>query len=166
MTRELNVFGPYEIPYETNDRSAKYVSADDGRQFFDDNPDLATGRGCYLFAIRTRGLRAVYVGKATRDFRREVFTADKLQKLNSALHAWPRGTPVALFVVTPPRVHSPALISDVERYLIRSAKRAWPDLLNIHHVGENDWEIRGVTAAHKGTPSEAAQALTRLLKLE
>jgi hypothetical protein len=127
---------------------------------------LTERRGCYLFAVRNRGLRAAYVGKATQGFGQEAFTPDKLQKYNTALHEWPHGTPVLLFVMTPQRVYSAALIGDVEKYLIRSAKRAWPDLLNVHHAGADDWDIAGVTAPHAGRRSQAESELARLLRFE
>jgi len=162
----LDVVGPCDVFHSVNDRGAKHIVADDGRAFFADWPDLEDRRGCYLFAIRNRGLRAAYVGRATRCFGQEVFTADKLQKYNTALHDWPHGTPVLLFVVTPPRVHSVDLIAQVERYLIRSAKRAWPDLLNKHHAGPDDWDISGVTSPHAGRRSAPETQLVRLLGLE
>jgi hypothetical protein len=162
----LDVEGPYEVGYVTNARGAKHVRVEDGRAFFDYWDGLGDRRGCYLFGIRNRGLRAAYVGKATRGFGQEVFSADKLQKYNEALHLWPHGTPVLLFVATPPRVRSAALIGQVEEYLIRSAKRAWPELLNQHHTGADDWDIAGVTAPHRGRRSESESALVQLLKFE
>jgi hypothetical protein len=162
----LEVEGPYEVPYDDNERGAKHVTSECGRIFFDVYDGLSERRGCYIFAIRNRGLRAGYVGKATKGFGQEVFAADKLQKFNTALHEWPHGTPVLLFVLTPPRVHSSALITDVEEYLIRSAKRAWPDVLNKHHTGPDDWEISGVTVPHAGRRSGAEADLVRLLKFE
>ena len=162
----LDVEGPYDVPHEVNDRGAKHISAEDGRDFFEEFDGLAEERGCYLFAIRSRGLRAAYVGKATRGFGQEAFATDKLQKYNTAVHHWPHGTPVLLFVVTPPGVRSARLISEVEKYLLRSAKRAWHELLNVHHAGEDAWDISGVTAPHAGRRSDAESELMRLLGLE
>jgi hypothetical protein len=165
-TRSLDVDGPHEVYYSVNSKKAKHITKEDGRAFWDDDEDLGERRGCYIFAIRTSGLRAAYVGKATKSFRQEVFAADKLQKYNTALHEWSHGTPVLLFVLTPERVTSSHLITDVEEYLIRSAKRAWPELLNKHHTGPDDWEICGVTSPHKGRRSAAELALAHLLKFE
>lgn len=58
------------------------------------------------------------------------------------------------------------LITDVEEYLIRSAKRVWPDILNKHHTGSDSWDISGVTAVHPGRRSKSELALNQLLKLE
>lgn len=164
MTKEFISAGPYEIPVEKNAKGTKLVTRDLAREFFEFDEGLGRGRGCYIFAIRNRGLRAVYVGKATKSFQQEVFTADKLQKLNEALHAWTHGTPVVYFIVAPARL-SADTIAETERYLIQIAKRAWPDMLNIHHSGAPDWEIRGVTSSHPGTKSDAAADLISMLKL-
>ena len=91
---------------------------------------------------------------------------DKLQKYNTALHTWEHGSPVLLFVLTPPRVRSAKLITDVEEYLIRSTKRVWPDILNKHHTGPDSWDISGVTADHPGRRSAPESALSQLLKLD
>lgn len=162
----LDVEGPHEVPHQVNDRGSKHITGEDGRDFFDALDELRDRRGCYLFAIRNRGLRAAYVGKATKGFGQEVFATDKLQKFNTALHEWPHGTPVLLFVLTPPRVYSASLITDVEEYLIRSAKRAWPELLNKQLARDDDWDISGVTAPHAGRRSAPETDLARLLKFE
>jgi hypothetical protein len=159
----LFVAGPLEVGYAVNGHGSKHINREDGREFFEGVEGLAEARGCYVFAIRNRGLRAAYVGKATKGFGQEVFSADKLQKYNEALHAWPHGTPVLLFAVTPPRVRSAALISDVEECMIRCAKREWPELLNKHHTGPDDWDIPGVTTPHPGRRSEGESALASLL---
>ena len=163
----LEVEGPYEVRFETNARGTKHIEASHGRAFFEDWDGLAQCCGCYIFAIRSgRGIRAAYVGKATKGFGREVFAVDKLQKYNTALHTWHHGSPVLLFVVMPGRSSSSKVITDVEEYLIRSVKRAWPDILNKHHTGADDWDISGVTADHKGRLSQSEATLSRLLKFD
>jgi hypothetical protein len=162
---EFTVEGPLEVTYAVNSHGAKHIESIDGREFFDEHDRLRERRGCYVFAIRNTGLRAAYVGKATRGFGQEVFAHDKLQKFNSALHTWPHGTPVLLFVLAPERVRSAALITGVEESLICWAKRAWPELLNKHHAGPDGWDISGVTAAHPGRRSGSELELVRLLKL-
>src|ERR1700722_11528644 len=113
----LSVEGPYRVPCEVNDRGTKHISAKCGRDFFQfidgdvkDGHGLARHKGCYLFAIQTRSLRAAYVGKATKTFGQEVFAADKLLKYNTAVHRWPHGTPVLLFVIMPHGIRSAKLI--------------------------------------------------------
>jgi hypothetical protein len=165
----LDVQGPYEVFYEQGSRGVKYVTADNGRMFFETVEYLIERRGCYVFWIRSgRGLRAAYVGMAagSKGFGQEVFTVDKLHKYGQALNVWSHGTPVLVFIVAPPRVRSRSLIGEVERYLIRSAKRAWPDLLNKHHAGADNWDIAGVTTPHRGRRSEDEAALVQLLKLK
>lgn len=87
----LDVAGPYEVPCWVNDGGTKSIEAVNGRDFFAENEWLADRRGCYIFAIRNRGLRAAYVGKATKSFRQEAFSVDKLNKVQSSsvcLGAW------------------------------------------------------------------------------
>jgi hypothetical protein len=141
VTKEFISAGPYEIPVEKNAKGTKLVTRDLAREFFEFDEGLGRGRGCYIFAIRNRGLRAVYVGKATKSFQQVVY-----------------------FIVAPARL-SADTIAETERYLIQVAKRAWPDMLNIHHSGAPDWEIRGVTSSHPGTKSDAAADLISMLKL-
>ena len=40
---------------------------------------LAEERGCYVFAMRNRGLNPIYVGKATRCFKQETFNPGNRQ---------------------------------------------------------------------------------------
>jgi hypothetical protein len=163
----LEVQGPFDVECWLNDRGTKRIDATHGREFFEENEWLIRRRGCYVFAIRSgRGLRAAYVGKATKGFGQEVFAVDKLNKYNNALYKWDHGSPVLLFVLTPPSIRSAPLITDVEEYLIRSVKRVWPDILNIHHTGPDSWDISGVTADHAGRRSQAESALAQLLKLD
>lgn len=165
--RTLRVAGPYEVLCSVNGKRSKHIGKDDGRELWDEYNGLGDERGCYLFGIRTgRAVRAAYVGKATKSFQQEAFTADKLQKYNAALHEWSHGTPVMLFVITPKNIRSAKLITDVEEWLIREAKRAWPDLLNKHHTGADNWQISGVTAPHKGRRSDAELELVRMLRRE
>jgi hypothetical protein len=161
----LQVLGPFEAGCWINDRGTKHIEAEHGREFFEQWEPLRKARGCYIFAIRSgRGIRGAYVGKATKGFGQEVFAVDKLQKYNTALHMWGHGTPVIFFIVMPRRSRSGKVIKDVEEYLIRSVKRAWPDILNKHHTGADDWEICGVTADHPGRLSASEAELARLLK--
>ena len=161
----LQVEGPYEVNFWLNDRGTKHIEAEQGREFFEEWEGLAECRGCYIFAIRSgRGIRGAYVGKATKGFAQEVFAVDKLQKYNTALHRWDHGSPVLIFVVMPAGTRSGKVIREVEEYLIRSVKRAWPDILNKHHTGADDWEIAGVTADQPGRQSSSVVALAQLLR--
>jgi len=167
MVTSLEVAGPFETECDLNNRGTKHIHAGHGREFFEENEWLAKRRGCYIFGIKSgRGLRAAYVGKATKRFDQEVFATDKLNKYNKALHKWDHGSPVLLFVLTPTAVWSAPLITDVEEYLIRSVKRVWPEILNKHHTGADSWDISGVTADHPGKRSRAESVLSQLLKLD
>jgi hypothetical protein len=65
---------------------------------------LADAKGCYLFAVRAgQGTRPVYVGRATRTFRQECFTPDKLLKLTNAMMAYRKGNPVLFLIASEKR---------------------------------------------------------------
>lgn len=163
MGTEFVVDGPYVVGTSRNRRGGKLIAPAD---FWDDDDGLGSERGCYIFAIRNRGIMPAYVGKATKTFKQEIFTPHKLNKYNEALHRWPHGTPVLLFVTTYRRkgVGLAKKISALETFLIKASTLANPDLLNVHHTGPDDWEIKGVTAPHKGAKSEGEKALIRIIK--
>jgi hypothetical protein len=57
------------------------ITADCGREFCEKNQEIADLRGCYVFAMRVGGgTTPYYVGRATKTFRQEVFTPEKLMK--------------------------------------------------------------------------------------
>jgi len=78
---------------------------EDRATFWRDNDSVAWEKGCYIFAFRAgRGTKPVYVGKATKSFRQEIFTHHKLSLYHSALADQKRGAPVIFFVCqTTPR---------------------------------------------------------------
>lgn len=81
---EFSVHGPFDIPTYRG-RIGRIVRAEEGRSF-DEHSARAWRRGCYVFAMRSgRGITPTYVGKATKSFSQECFTADKLGKCNQTL---------------------------------------------------------------------------------
>jgi hypothetical protein len=62
---------------------------------------LAEERGCYVFAMRNRGLNPIYVGKATRCFKQENFNPGNRHKYRSGCSDYGKGTPFMYFVVHP-----------------------------------------------------------------
>jgi hypothetical protein len=72
MEKNMTTFvihGPREIKYEKR-KGGRTLLFDD---FWEENNDLAEQQGCYVFAIRNRGLTPIYVGKATKSFKQETF---------------------------------------------------------------------------------------------
>jgi len=74
----FDVLGPYEVQTNPNSRVITKV---EGRLFFRSNPHLRGRRGAYVFGVRSGGgITPVYVGKSTRPYDKECFTADKALK--------------------------------------------------------------------------------------
>src|SRR4051812_13247390 len=113
----LSPHGPWEVPFEVNDRGAKHITKAHGVEFWKSHPSLQDSRGIYVFAIRNRALTPAYVGKASKTFGGEIFTVDKLNKYNSSVHNWPHGTPVLFLLAFPSTRWSNAKLLQIERAL-------------------------------------------------
>lgn len=163
MTTLFSVSGPWKIDVRANQHGAKRIEPS---EFWADDDEIASRRGCYIFAIRNKGILPAYVGKATKSFRQEVFTPEKLNKYNEALHIWTHGTPVMFFVETTSRGAAVSKrIGTLEQFLIREAKLANPALLNKHHAGPQEWEINGITVPHRGKKSVGEAAFMQMMDI-
>jgi hypothetical protein len=107
-----------------------------------------------------------YVGKATKGFRREVFTNDKLAKYYPFVALYKKASPV-LFFLTANAMGRPNGISigKCERYLIRLAQRASPDLINKIGLARSEFLIPHLTDFAAGRPSRATRQLQKMLLL-
>ena len=159
--------GPYVVP-TANGQRAKYVDQRKLREFWTDNADIANRRGCYIFGIRTgRGTTPLYIGKATKQFRTEVFTPHKMEKYQRALSDCTKGTPVLYFVAAPTGKGAPNLkaIHELEEFLIQTAVARNADLLNVKGTKRAQWAIAGVVRGGVGKPSASAKQLRATLGL-
>ena len=69
----FEIKGPLSVP--TYDGEAAKIVGSDSLSAFWDSSGVAEPRGCYLFAVRaSKGIRPVCVGRATKNFKQEVFT--------------------------------------------------------------------------------------------
>ncbi|MCL2831438.1 MAG: hypothetical protein FWD77_12000 [Betaproteobacteria bacterium] len=163
----FTVKGPFDVPAPKH-AVARHISAEEGKQFWGEHPDLADECGCYLFAFRaSQGYKPIYVGKATKSFSQEVFASHKLDKYNQGLVSIKKGTPVLFFVSldkTRGRINESA-IDEVESFLIQSGIVANKSLLNSRKTKVESWSISGVVRAGAGQPSDAAKELCQCLKL-
>lgn len=161
------VHGPFKIPtYEG--KAAKIITAENIKEFWSDYEAMARGRGCYLFAIRAGGgVTPYYVGRATRDFKREVFASHKLAKYQQSLADYRKGTPVLYFIAAPPSKGAPnvSVIAEMEEYLIQTAVSQNADLLNVKGTKKERFAIAGVLRSGVGKPSKAARSLKACLGL-
>jgi hypothetical protein len=140
-SKTVSVSGPLEIPiYEG--RAARTITKDNGREFF-------------------------YVGRATRTFRKEAFTPDKLTKYAECLADYQKGTPVMFFVAMPVRRGraNATHISELEDFLIQTAVAVNPELLNIKGTREQEWGIAGVLRGGRGKASKSAQLFGQMMRL-
>lgn len=164
----FQVEGPFEVPTYLG-KAAKIVDSGRLSQFWAAIEATAKKRGCYVFAIRAgKGIRPIYVGKATRTFKGEVFTPHKLEKYQRCLADFKRGTPVLFFLCAPGNRGKPNLsaIGELEDYLIQTAVSRNPQLLNVRGTQREDWAIAGVLRSGVGKPSHAARSFKRTLGIQ
>ena len=80
----FEVKGPLKVP-TYDGKAAKIVDSDRLGEFWNLSGGLAQRRGCYVFAVRaSKGIRPIYVGRATKRFKSEVFAPHKLEKYQRA----------------------------------------------------------------------------------
>jgi hypothetical protein len=163
----FQVSGPLKVP-TYNGKAAKIVDSERLGEFWDSTGDMGKRRGCYVFAIRaSKGIRPIYVGRATKTLKQEVFTPHKLEKYQRCLADVGKGTPVLFFLTSPVAKGKPNIkaIKELEEFLIQSAVSRNPDLLNVKGTERERWAIEGVVRGSPGKPSKAAIALKQLLGL-
>lgn len=168
MTLKFNVEGPIEVPYYQG-KAAKTIGPQDVRDFWDKNQQYRARRGCYVFAIRAGGgITPLYVGKATKSFKQEVFATDKLAKYQRGLADYLKGTPVLFLLIAPQKKGAPnkAVIKELEDYLIQTAVTVNPDLLNVRGTKREEYSIAGVLRSGVGKPSKAARAFKNCMAMD
>lgn len=164
---DFSVHGPFDVPTYRG-KVGRIVRAAEGSAFFTIHPAWAKRRGCYVFAIRAgRGMTPTYVGKATKSFSRECFSADKLGKCNQTLVDYARGTLVMFLIAAPMGRGRPAekQIELLEDFLIQVGVAANDDLLNVQGTKQEQWSLSGLVRSNRGRPSLAATAFKRAMKL-
>lgn len=144
--------GPFDVPVYEGRRS-RIVRSEEGDAFFKKHQQLKSLRGCYVLGMRAgRGVTPTYVGKATKTFGQECFTAHKLGKCNQTLVDYLRGTLVVFFLVAPTGKGRPATtqIEELEDFLIQTGVAKNPKLLNVKGTKRADWSIRGLIRGKQG----------------
>jgi len=107
------------------------------------------------------------VGRATRSFKQEVFTPHKLEKYQRCLADFNRCTPVLYFLCAPDGrgALNRSAVAELEEFLIQTAVKRNPDLLNVRGTKRQDWAIAGVVRSGVGKPSKAARSFSKILGL-
>jgi hypothetical protein len=163
----FKVQGPFEVPIQRL-AAGRVVTSKEGREFWGKHETLGDLVGCYVFAFRAaKGLKPMYVGKATKSFRQEVFSLDKTNKYTVALASQKKGTPL-LFFVCLAKSKGPVnrtAIDEAETFLIQSGLIANKRLLNDKKTSVEAWSIGGLVRSGRGKASSAAKALAGCLKL-
>lgn len=166
MSTVFSVQGPFEVPYYQG-KAGRTITADNVKEFWQKHSSLSNRHGCYVFGIRAgKGWTPAYVGKATKGFKREVFSPHKLSRYQQFLADYLKGTPIIFFVVTPSKKGGPnvAHIEELEAFLIQLGVAANPDLLNIKGTKAAEWGIVGILRGGSGKPTFSARQFRKLMK--
>jgi hypothetical protein len=163
----FTVKGPFDVPVK-KEKVGRIVTTEQANEFWASHDAMQEDVGCYVFGFRAaRGLKPVYIGKATNAFKSEVFTPHKLNKYNQALASQAKGTPILFFVVQEKRkgAINKRAIDDAESYLIQTGLVANRSLLNDKKIAIENWNIKGVIRSTKGKPTKEAQDFKQCLGL-
>lgn len=162
----FSVKGPFVVPC-TKMKVGRAITVENIAAFWAARPALATERGCYLFGFRAaKGSKPIYVGKATKSFKQEVFTDHKLKKYATGFGNQVRGTPIMFFICLN-KTKGPAsksAMDEAESYLIQAGLAANKSLVNDKKTAVESWSISGIVR-YKGRASAQALALRKCIKL-
>lgn len=162
---EFIVRGPYVFKPE-NWTKRRIFTRESADQFKEQHKEILSKPGCYIFALKaSQGYKPWYVGKTDKSFYSEAFTPDKLQKYNEVAASSHRGTPLLFFLQAPGRVgeQRKRRIAELELYLIQSASKKNPKLINIKGAKGPDWGIRGILRCKRGTSNKSSQIFKRIM---
>ena len=144
--------GPFKIPYEKR-KGGRFLVLDDFWTEESGASQLAYERGVYVFAIRNgRGIKPIYVGKATKTFQQETFNPSNRNKYSNGFSEYAKGLPMMYFVVHPRQKGKVNLkaIDEIEGFLIQAGVAKNPDLQNVRGTQRPKWSIKGVIRTGKG----------------
>ncbi len=168
MMAMFSLEGPFVVPV-TKGAGGRRIGKDNVRDFWCEHEELADDVGCYVFGIRAaKGYRPWYVGKATKNFRHEVFAPHKLSHhYNEVLIHTGKGTPV-IFLAALERAKGRAptnQIDNLETFLIQTAVRKNSELSNIQKRKEARWELKGVIRSKRGSSTKESVEFKKLMGL-
>lgn len=150
------VHGPFPLAFEKRPGGRTLVFED---FWSPESPAgyLAAEKGCYVFAIRSRGLTPIYVGKATKTFKQEAFNPTNKHKYHNGFSEYAKGTPLMYFVVHPNQKGktNSKQIGQIEDFLIQAGVAKNPDIQNVKGTTKPDWSIKGVVRSTAGKRSSA-----------
>lgn len=157
--QKFSIDGPFKVPL-TRGIGGRVFDSECAAQFFNKHPEPVQDKGCYVFAFRSgRGYTPIYIGKATKSFKQEIFQPHKQVKLAKALGNRKRGS-LVVFFVRPAKKRGPTNLSTidaVETFLIQAGIKANKNLLNNRKRQIESWSINGVVRSSQGQPSTSAK---------
>jgi hypothetical protein len=162
----FSVSGPFIIPV-TKQKVGRTITKGDIVNFWKAHTTIAVERGCYVFGFKAaKGSKPMYVGKATKNFKQEVFTDHKLKKYSQAFGSQAKGTPIIFFIRLNKAAGpvSKSAIDEAESYLIQAGLAANKDLLNDKKTAIESWSIAGIVRS-KGKATNHALALRKCIKV-
>lgn len=167
MSAKFKVIGPIEIPTTTKRAGVSIIEKQNIDSFLVKHQDLMECKGCYIFTIRvTSGILPFYVGKATKNFRQEIFTPHKTEKYNSALLEYAAKYKPQMFFLTYNKKakgkDNLRAISELEKFLTLLAEARNPKLKNEKNLKEEEkFEIEGLKS--QGKPSKEISAFKKAI---
>lgn len=165
MANSFYVYGPFPIGIK-KEAMGRVIEKEHKALFWDENPDYASWRGCYVFGVRAgKGITPWYVGKATKRFDRECFHSDKLYRYMAALARYRAGTPIMYFIVAD-RFHEKH-VHEVETFLIRLCHKKNPDLMQTQKIKyDPPWEIHNVTNTVQGAKTAGTHEFRGMIGID
>lgn len=160
------VHGPFDLEY-TKQKGGRVLEFDSFWRSGFDASFLAQKRGCYVFAMKNRGLTPIYVGKATKTFKQETFNPTNKHKYQKGFSQYEKGRPVMYFVVHPDQRGQPngSQISEIEDFLIQAGVAKNPDIQNVKGAQQPKWTIKGVMRSGVGKRSAAEAEFRKLFDI-
>ena len=160
------VHGPFPLTFE-NRPGGRILVFDDFWSADAQAGYLAAEKGCYVFAIRSKTLTPIYVGKATKTFKQEAFNPTNKHKYHSGFSDYKKGTPLMYFVVHPKQKGktNSKQIAEIEDFLIQAGVAKNPEIQNIKGTSKPDWSIKGVVRSTAGKPSAAEMDLAKVFDI-
>ena len=134
--------------------------------------------GCYIFAMQKSqqtdeakklDYLPIYVGKSSTKLGPEIFSSEKLKKIDHFLLDNPRDELRLFLIVHPPQkgpTNSKA-IDEIETFLIQLAERVNPKIINHDKRDRQKWGIKGVIRSkQQGRRATPEKELRHLLGLD
>ncbi|HXU32318.1 MAG TPA: hypothetical protein VN851_17260 [Thermoanaerobaculia bacterium] len=160
------VHGPFELSFEKRP-GGRTLNFDEFWSEGSEAAYLAGKCGCYVFAMRNKALTPIYVGKATKSFKRETFNPTNKHKYHNGFSDYAKGTPLMYFVVHPTQKGktNSTQIGEIEDFLIQAGVAKNPDIQNIKGTARPGWSIKGVVRGSAGKRSETETDFAKLFDI-